>query len=130
MLATMIHARALSHGCHKIFRESAITVEPSAGALDTPAARQEFEALGVVRALDDLQGPGPDLGERCLQLRAGVAAVGEDVTQPRVSRTDANTAGAPSRSWIPAEWTIAASSKPLVSLRRWRLRPLMHLPAS
>ena len=37
----------------------------------------------MVRALADLRGPRPDLGERGLQLRAGVAAVGEDVAQPQ-----------------------------------------------
>ena len=37
---------------------------------------------------------------------------------------------APRQSWIPAEWTTTASSRPRVSTTIWRLRPLTFLPAS
>jgi len=37
---------------------------------------------------------------------------------------------APSRSWMPAEWTLTARRRPSVSVRMWRLRPLIFLPGS
>jgi len=42
----------------------------------------------------------------------------------------ARTSLAPSRSWMLALWTTTNSSKPSVSTRMWRLRPLTFLPAS
>ena len=41
-----------------------------------------------------------------------------------------NTSLAPSRSWMPAEWTTAAMTIPSVSTTRCRLRPLTFLNAS
>src|SRR5580692_7859051 len=36
----------------------------------------------------------------------------------------------PSRSWMPAEWTMACSNRPSVSTRICRFLPLISLPAS
>ena len=41
-----------------------------------------------------------------------------------------SSASAPSRSWTLAGWTVAASRRPSVSVRTWRLRPTTFLPAS
>ena len=72
----------------EVFGEPAASAEPCECAFDDPSARKHFEALRLVGTLDDLDGPSPKCGERSAQLFAGIAAVGEDVTQPRIERTD------------------------------------------
>jgi hypothetical protein len=44
--------------------------------------------LRRVRALDDFEGPVAELAQGVVQLRPGIAAVGEDVTQPRPAGAD------------------------------------------
>ncbi len=68
--------------------QSAAATEPGEGALDHPAAGENLEALDGVGTLDDLHGPTPDLLQRALQLRHGIAAVGEDMAQPRIAGPD------------------------------------------
>lgn len=57
--------------------------EPREGSLHDPPARQDFEAFGLVRALDDFQRELSDLLQCAPQLRPGIAAIGEDMAQPR-----------------------------------------------
>jgi hypothetical protein len=45
-------------------------------------------------------------------------------TKGKFRRASRKSASAPSRSCTLAEWTLTASSKPSVSVRMWRLRPL------
>lgn len=54
----------------------------------TGAAGQQHEVLGAVGTLDDLDGSGAEGLERCRELLAGIAAIGEEV---------ADTAGAGKR---------------------------------
>lgn len=55
----------------------------SGNAFDDPASRDDLEAFGGIGALDDLQRPVADLGQRAARLGLGIAAVGEDMAQPR-----------------------------------------------
>ena len=66
---------------------------------------------------------------------AGMRAAYDDILADGLKRRHPvqqiiGTAGAPSRSWTPAPWTTTAISRPPVSVRMWRLRPLTRLPAS
>lgn len=69
-------------GSLDIHCERAAAAEPGEGSLDDPSSRQDFEALRLIGALDDLKGPSSDLAEAPLELVAAIAAVGEDMTQP------------------------------------------------
>ena len=62
----------------EVLGQATVAAEPSEGALDDPTTRQEVEALGIARALDDLEpqpfasgGAGGDL--------ALIASVSEQV---------------------------------------------------
>lgn len=72
-----------SDGFLPVLGQPAASPQPCEGALDDPAARQNLEAFGFIRPLDDLQGERADLLHRALKLRSGIATVGEDVPQPR-----------------------------------------------
>ena len=76
------------NGGFKIFGQPAVAVEPSDGALDHPAPRQQGKALGAVGTLDDLDRPSPELGQRCFELGAGIAGIGKNVAQPRETVAD------------------------------------------
>lgn len=67
--------------------------EPREAALDDPAAGQQFEAYCGFGAPDDLGGPATDFGEGRLELRSGMAAIGEDMTQPGKGMADLRRAG-------------------------------------
>jgi hypothetical protein len=54
--------------------------EPGEGARDDAAARENLEPLRRVRALDDFQGPVAEPAQSVVQLRPGIAAVGEYVS--------------------------------------------------
>ena len=43
-----------------VFAEPAVVVDPGDGAFDDPAAGQQDETLGGVRAFDDLQDPAAE----------------------------------------------------------------------
>jgi len=47
-----------------------------------------LEALGLVGALGDLDGPLAHAGQCGTELSAGIAAIGEDMAQPRISGAD------------------------------------------
>lgn len=76
-------------GPFEVFGEAAVSVQPRDGSLDHPAAGEQLEALCGIRALDDLQRPFADFGERGPEFVAGIAAIGEHVPQPWETVTDA-----------------------------------------
>lgn len=53
-----------------------------------PSTRQQFEALGDVRALDDFKRPFAKLGELFGKLWACIATIGEEMAQPGIQRAD------------------------------------------
>ena len=60
-------------------------VQPSYGAFDTPALRQDREALGLIGPLDDLHtDAAADASQTLLELRPRIAAVGVKLEQKRV----------------------------------------------
>jgi hypothetical protein len=67
--------------CFEVLGEASAAAEPGEAALDHPAAGQELKAFDAGRALDDLDRPGAAIGNRGLQLRAAIDAVGEDMGQ-------------------------------------------------
>ena len=75
-------------GGFEVLGEPAAAAKPGEGALDHPAAGKQFKPLGDVGPLDDLDGPFSNLGQGVTQFVAGIAAIGEDVPQPRIERTD------------------------------------------
>ena len=74
----------------EVLGQTSISVEPSQGSLDDPAAGDDFEALGGVGSLDDLDGPLSDTAQRAPEFVSGIAAVGEQVTQPGETRDDSD----------------------------------------
>jgi hypothetical protein len=72
----------------EVFGEAAVPVELCNGSLHHPAAREQDEALGGVGALDDVDCPGAERSEGCAELVPGLAAVGDDVAEPRTRRAD------------------------------------------
>src|SRR6201993_1778038 len=66
----------------EILCQAAISIEPSQGSFDDPAARQQYKAGSVSGAFDDLDGPLAKFGECLTQVGAIVDAVGEQVAQP------------------------------------------------
>ena len=76
-------------GSFEVFGEASVPVQPGDGPFDDPAARQQFEALDGVGSLDDFEAPSPNFGERGTEFVPGIAAIGEDVTQPREAVADA-----------------------------------------
>jgi hypothetical protein len=59
----------------EILGEPAGAVQPSESPLDHPSARQQDEALGLVRALDNFQLELADFLQRILQFWPAIAAV-------------------------------------------------------
>jgi hypothetical protein len=115
----------------EVLGEAAASTDPGESALDDPAALDKNEAFGVIGSLDDLDRPVAEPAQGLAQLVASVAAVGEDVAEPRVeiadplereNRTVAVSTSA-SCTTTPTRWSS-------VSVTMWRLRPLIFLPAS
>ena len=75
-------------GCVELLRQAPVSVGPGEGLLDDPVAGPELEALRGVGALNDFQRPRADPLEGAAQFRSGIAAVGEDMAQPRVGGAD------------------------------------------
>jgi hypothetical protein len=69
-------------------RQPAASSEPCESALDEPTARRDFEAFGGVGSIDDFELPLSHAFEGCVQLWASIAAVGENVPQPRIKESD------------------------------------------
>ena len=78
---------ALDRGL-EIFRQSAASSKPGERALDDPTTWRDLEPHCDVGSFDDLDLPSPHSFERGAQFAASIAAVGEDMPQPRIERTD------------------------------------------
>ena len=74
--------------CLEILGETAASAEPGEGSLDDPSAGQEFKTFRGVGALYDLYGPFSDFFQASFQFRPSIAAIGEDMPQPRVFSAD------------------------------------------
>lgn len=75
-------------GLFEVLCEAAVAVQPGQCSLDNPAARENNEALCGIGPLDDFDGPFSDPAQRALELFASIAAIGEDVPQPREAFDD------------------------------------------
>ena len=75
-------------GALPVLCEAPASSEPCECPLDDPSSWQDLEALGGIGALDDLDRPVADPGERRGELVAGVGAVGEQMAQPRIEAAD------------------------------------------
>ena len=62
--------------------QAAVAPQPRERPFDHPAAAHDLEATFLVGALDDLEIDG-FASERCCELGSGVAAIGEDLRDPR-----------------------------------------------
>src|SRR3546814_1069041 len=80
-------------GLFPILSQPAAASEPCKGAFDHPAARENLEPLGGVGALDDLQGPAPDLVQRSSEFRSAIPSVSEEMPQPGERMTDGGEQG-------------------------------------
>lgn len=69
------------------FCKASTAAEPGKCALDDPAPRQNFEALGGIGPFDDLDGPTAMTSHLVAQFWPGVAAVGEDMARPWIALT-------------------------------------------
>jgi hypothetical protein len=73
----------------EVLGETATAAQPGKGAFDNPSARQKHKGvLGGVGALDDLEGPLTECGHGAAQLVAGITAIGENVAQSGIERSD------------------------------------------
>ncbi len=72
----------------EVLGEATVAIEPGQRSLDDPSTRQDFEALCGIGSLDDLDGPCADAAQRVAQFVTGIAAIGEDVAQPREAVDD------------------------------------------
>src|SRR3546814_12242715 len=73
-------------GLFPILSQPAAASEPCKGAFDHPAARENLEPLGGVGALDDLQGPAPDLVQRSYEFRSAIPSVSEEIDRKSAGR--------------------------------------------
>src|SRR5512134_463923 len=71
-----------------VFGEASAAVEPTEGAFDDPALRQDDEALGSVRSFDDLQRCAGGLADGACRVGALIGAVGDDALQEREQPAD------------------------------------------
>ena len=72
----------------EVLGETTVAVQPSEGSFDDPSARENDEALGCIGALDDFDSPFADPAQRLPELVSGIAAIGEDMAQPREAADD------------------------------------------
>jgi hypothetical protein len=72
----------------EVFGEAAVSAQPCQRPLDDPTAREDHETLGRIGTLDDLDGPFADPAQRLPELVARIAAIGEDMAQPREALDD------------------------------------------
>lgn len=62
-----------------------MAVQRCVGSFHDPAAEDDFEALGRIGALNDLDGPLANATQRIAEFVPGIAAVGDQVPRPRGS---------------------------------------------
>ena len=72
----------------EVLGEAPVSAEPGEAALDDPSAWENLEALRGVGSLDDFEAPITLSIEGSLELFSPIAAIGEDVAQPREARSD------------------------------------------
>jgi hypothetical protein len=72
----------------EILGEPTATSKPCDCSLDDPTARQGLEAFFRARAFDDFDTPLTYVLYRGAQFSACIAAIGENVTQPRIQKAD------------------------------------------
>lgn len=70
-----------SDGAFEVLCQSSASSQPCEGSLHDPTARQDLEALGAIRSLDDFQRELADLLQGVLQFRSGIAAPGSSPGQ-------------------------------------------------
>jgi hypothetical protein len=87
-LAIMIHATAVVIDFSKSLPSRRLRFDPGEGPLDDPAARRQHETFGNVRPLDDVDRPHAEWHEGLLEFLTRIAAIGEDVAQPREGASD------------------------------------------
>jgi hypothetical protein len=105
-----IYANDINPGCSarerrlEILGQTPVVIEPGQGALDHPAARQRLKAGCGGGALDDLDRPVAEFGQRLVQLSAvvdGCRQTDGATTETRNKSWMASiTSPAPSRSWM------------------------------
>ena len=66
----------------EVAREASVVADPGEGSLDDPAFGKDDEAVQLV-AFDDLDLPGPGLGNGRRGLRSLIAGIGEDALDER-----------------------------------------------
>ena len=113
--------------------QSALTHQPAKGALHDPASRQHFETRGSIGTFDNLDRQfGAKLLDPLSEGFAGIATIDPQDAEPSEPAQYAGpkTTCAPARSVVLAGVTATPSTSPKVSTNRWRLRPLIRLPAS
>ena len=75
-------------GSLKVLSQPSASAQPCECSLYDPTARQDLEAFGAVRSLDDFHRELADLLQGVPQFRPGIAAIGEDMAQPRPAFED------------------------------------------
>ena len=118
-------------GLLEAFCEAAVPIEPSQYAFDDSASRHDDKPLCGIRPFDDLDGPFADPPEGVAELAASISPLGEDMAQSREALDDF---GQHQRRAVTVLHVggvdIRMDEMPSVSVRMWRLRPLVFLPAS
>lgn len=74
-----IHASARA-----VVASKSLAVQPGKGALGDPTPWQHHKSFGCIRSFDDFNGSRPQAGQGVCQFLAGIAAIGKQVTQPRI----------------------------------------------
>lgn len=100
-------------GALEVLGQPSAPAEPCKGSLDDPSTRQDLEAFGAVRPLDDLHRELADLLQGAPQFRAGIASISEDMAQPRPALEDGCQDGR--RAVAILTWGL--SSQVVVALR-------------
>src|SRR3954454_8789085 len=72
-----------------ILGQSTAAVQPSYGAFDKPALREDDKPFRLIRALHDVKVHAPqDLFDRTSELRSLVSAIGVELQQKRIAREE------------------------------------------
>jgi hypothetical protein len=118
----------------KVFGEAAVAVEPSEGSFDHPAARQDTRA-GTIGPFDDVDSPPAVSGQCRGQLITGIAAIGQDMAQPREQIADRRQQARCHRALArrtPASPTASSMDEIRIPCRAQvglrRVPPVRHVP--